>query len=37
MINGFANEVLDTISDEASHELLSNLVDDWFNAREENN
>ncbi|MFH1852621.1 MAG: Fe-S cluster assembly protein SufD [Candidatus Neomarinimicrobiota bacterium] len=31
MINGFANEVLQTITDEITRELVTNMVNDWFN------
>ncbi|NQU27236.1 MAG: Fe-S cluster assembly protein SufD [Candidatus Marinimicrobia bacterium] len=30
MVNGFANEVLETISDDATRELVINMVSDWF-------
>jgi len=30
MVNGFANEVLDTITHDATRELVTNMVSDWF-------
>ncbi|MBC8402287.1 MAG: Fe-S cluster assembly protein SufD [Candidatus Marinimicrobia bacterium] len=30
MIEGFAKEVLETISDETTHALITNMVNDWF-------